>query len=217
MKEVISLIKEKLKGEGNIVVAIAGGSASGKTKIAEDVKNSFPEESIILSTDDYYKSREFREEEAKKGNYINLDQPEAVDLDLFKSHLRSLKENKTITKPIYSMIGEENREETLSPSKIIITEGLFTLHENLRDSADIKIFVEASTRGRLVRRVARDVRERKRDPNEVIECFFKTVEPMHQKHVEPTKTYADFVISNEYDKEKESIEESLKKLAFRFF
>ncbi len=218
-KKIISLIKEKLKEEENIVVAIAGGSASGKSKIAKSIKNSFPEKSIILSTDDYYKNREFIKKEAEEGNYINLDQPEAVNLDLFKNHLQSLKENKKIIKPIYSMTGEENREETLSPSKIIIIEGLFTLNEKLKDEADIKIFVKTNSRGRLIRRVTRDVKERKRDPKKVIKYFFEVANPMHQKYIEPTKKYADVIISNEYNKEKEgkNIEKSLKEMVSRFF
>ncbi len=211
MEQIISLIKEKIKGEGKIIVAIAGGSASGKTKIARDIKNFFSEKPVILSIDDYYKSKEFREEERKRGNYINLDQPESINIDLFKNHLQLLKENKPIRKPVYSMIGEENREENLSPSKIIISEGLFTLNEKLKDEADVKIFVEAGTKGRLIRRVVRDVKERKRDPSEVIEYFFKVVEPMHQKYVEPTKKYADVIISNEYNEEVEGkgIDENL--------
>ncbi len=218
-KKIISLVKKKLKEERNIVVAIAGGSASGKSKIAKSIKNSFPEKSIILSTDDYYKSREFRRKEEEKGNYINLDQPEAIDLDLFKNHLQSLKENKGIIKPIYSMIGEENREEPLSPSKIIIIEGLFVLNEKIKNEADIKIFVKANSQGRLIRRVARDVKERKRDPKEVIKYFFEVADPMHQKYIEPTKKYADIIISNEYDKEKEgkNIEKNLKEMVSRFF
>ncbi len=211
MEQIIPLIKGKIKGEGNIIVAIAGGSASGKTKIARDIRSFFSEKPVILSIDDYYRSKEFREEERKRGNYINLDQPESTNIDLFKSHLQLLKENKAIRKPVYSMIGEENREEDLSPSKVIISEGLFTLNEKLKDEADVKIFVEANTRSRLIRRVVRDVMERKRDPSEVIEYFFKVVEPMHQKYVESTKKYADVIISNEYNEEVEGedMEENL--------
>ncbi len=212
MEEVISLIKEKLKERHNIVVAIAGGSASGKTKIAQDIKIFFSKNSVILSTDDYYKSKEFRKKEAEKGNYINLDQPEAVDLDLFKKHLLELKANKAIKKPVYSMTGEGIKEELLQPRRIIITEGLFTLTNKLKNEGDVRIFVEADTQGRLKRRLARDVEERKRDPREVMEYFFKTVEPMHKKYVENTKENAHLIILNNYNPQKELLREDLNAL-----
>lgn len=180
-----------------MVIGIAGGSASGKTTIAEKLFEAFdPTNSIvIIREDDYYKDQSNIEfEERKKTNY---DHPLAFEHDLLCKHLDDLCNGKLIEKPIYDFTVHNRSKETelVKPAEVIILEGLFILEEEeLRKRCDIKVFVDTPADVRLCRRLLRDVNERKRDFNNIIEQYLNTVRVMHEQFIEPSKRYADIII-----------------------
>jgi uridine kinase len=203
----IDRIKEKMvQDEDNIVIEIAGGSASGKTTaVANVVKKIFGKKALIISIDDYYRGKKFMDDEAKKGKILSWDQPEALDLDLFEKHLLKLKLGESVEKPVYDMkICESIRTEKISPRKIIIIEGLFVINNKLKDEGDIKVFVNASKHGRIMRRLSRDIQRTGEKPASILKYFSQVVEPMHKKYVESTKKNADLIINNEYSPKIES-------------
>ena len=205
LEEGINLLKIEIESkmseqEGPVVVLIAGGSASGKTSaVADKIHKEYESESIILSLDDYYRGKKFMQEAADRGVKYNYDQPEVVNLELFNSHLNTLKSGQPIEKPIYNFSkGDADRTEVVSPKRLIIVEGLFALNEKLLDVGDIKVFVEVGTHGRLIRRILRDIESRGQSPDDILDYFAKVVEPMHDEYIQSTKKQADMVISNEY-------------------
>lgn len=203
----IKEVEKKLSvATGPVVVLVAGGSASGKTSaVAAQVHKAFSSDSIVMSLDDYYRGNAFKNSMALKGIIYNNDQPEMLNLDLFSDHLKILKENTPITKPVFSfVVAEKVGEVVVQPKKVIIVEGLFALNDKLVANGDIKVFVETGIHGRLLRRVIRDTVERGDNPNSVLSEFSKIVEPMHKAHVESTKKNADFIIKNEYDANREA-------------
>ncbi|HEY4507040.1 MAG TPA: class IV adenylate cyclase [Candidatus Paceibacterota bacterium] len=195
-------------GKDVSVIAIAGGSASGKTSaVAKSLKESFGSEAIMLPMDDYYRGIDFMQAQAAIGNRLNFDQPEVINFDLLNEHLVRLKGGLAIQKPIYSFrTGKIQGTESVSlgGAHIIILEGIFALHDSLKDSSDVKVFVEIGVHGRIMRRLLRDVGRTGQSPSEILEYFAGVVEPMHEKHVEITKTNADIIITNEYDAGSES-------------
>ena len=199
IEEKIEELKEKI--DHPIIVAIAGGSGSGKTsRVAKKINELFSD-SRIFRLDDYYKGKKFMEGIGSN----NWDELQAIDLDLFKKHLQQLKKNKTIRKPIYSMKqGERIGYEDFSPSRIIITEGLFTLHEKIAEIVDLPIFVEIGVHGRLLRRLMRDIKRTSQTQEEILRMYAEAVYPMHKLYVEPTKKKASLIIVNEYDPLKEA-------------
>ncbi len=217
--KLVDIIKEKMtQSKDNIVVEIAGGSASGKTSMVADmVKRVFGKDILMLSIDDYYYGKRFMDTEAKGGNVLNWDQPEALDLDLFKQHLAQLKSGELIEKPIYDMkTGESTSTEAVNPKKIIIVEGLFALDEKLKDQGDINVFVDIGTHGRIVRRLLRDVQRTGQKPADILKYFSQIVEPMHEKYIENTKKNADLIINNEYNPEVEAERSGLHEIQLKF-
>jgi uridine kinase len=217
--KLVDNIREKItQGGGNIVVEIAGGSASGKTSaVADMVKRVFGDEALILSADDYYRGKTFMDSEAKKGNILNWDQPEALNLDLFQQHLAQLKSGQPIEKPIYDMrVSEPTSTEEVTPKKIIIVEGLFALDEKLKDQGDVKAFVEIGTHGRIVRRLLRDIQRTGQKPADILKYFSQVVEPMHEKYIESTKKNADLIIDNEYSPGVEAERSGLHEVQLKF-
>lgn len=219
VEKLVDSIKERIgQSEKNIVIEIAGGSASGKTSaVADMVKKVFGKDALILSADDYYRGQAFMDAEAKKGNILNWDQPEALNLKLFREHLAELKAGKPIAKPIYNMkTGESESTEMLQPKKIIIAEGLFVLDEELKGAGDIKAFVDIGTHGRIVRRLLRDIKRTGQKPADILKYFSQIVEPMHEKYIESTKKNADLIISNEYSPEVEAERSGLHEIQIKF-
>ena len=217
--KLVDNIREKItQGGGNIVVEIAGGSASGKTSaVADMVKRVFGDEALILSADDYYRGKTFMDSEAKKGNILNWDQPEALNLDLFQQHLAQLKSGQPIEKPIYDMrVSEPTSTEEVTPKKIIIVEGLFALDEKLKDQGDVKAFVEIGTHVRIVRRLLRDIQRTWQKPADILKYFSQVVEPMHEKYIESTKKNADLIIDNEYSPGVEAERSGLHEVQLKF-
>ena len=180
-----------------IIIGIAGGSASGKTSVAKILAEKFKDtKSIaIIREDDYYKDQSHLDfEERKKTNY---DHPFAFDHDLMCSQLDCLIKGVGIDKPTYdySMHNRSVITEHIEPVDVIIVEGLFVLEEkNIRDLLDIKVFVDTPNDIRFIRRMIRDVKERGRDLDNIVEQYTKTVRVMHEEFVEPSKKYANIII-----------------------
>ena len=182
-----------------LIIGIAGGTGSGKTTVVNQIINQLPADEVcVISQDSYYKATDnLSYEERTK---INFDHPRAIDFTLLISHLKELKEGKTIDQPIYSFVTHNRTKDSVKthPRKVIIVEGILIFNsEELRDLFDIKIFVHADTDERLIRRVRRDISERGRDIDEVLNRYQDTLKPMHQQFIEPTKNFADIIIPND--------------------
>lgn len=178
-----------------LIVGIAGGTGSGKTTLANKIQEMFPEESILISQDSYYKNQDHLslDERAK----VNFDHPDALDFSLLKQHILALKAGKTVQKPVYNFRNHmrEDYTETVHPNQLIIIEGilLFAVPE-IRELLDIKLFVYAQDDVRLLRRIERDIHERARTLTNVRDQYLRTVKPMHDAFVEPSKQYADLIV-----------------------
>jgi uridine kinase len=180
-----------------VIIGIAGGSASGKTSIAKRLKKSFEETNsvLILRQDDYYKDQSMMEmEERFKTNY---DHPFAFDNDLLATHLYRLIMGEDVEKPTYDFVNHTRSDitEIIHPSDVIVLEGLFVLEdEHIRNLLDIKIFVDTPADVRFIRRLVRDVRDRGRTLDSVVNQYMNTVRLMHEIFVEPSKRFADVII-----------------------
>ncbi len=181
----------------SVIIGIAGGSASGKTSIAKRLKKSFEETNsvLIIRQDDYYKDQSHMPmEERVKTNY---DHPFAFDNDLLTGHLQRLLNGEVVEKPTYDFVNHTRSDVTefISPSDVIVLEGLFVLEdEPLRHCLDIKIFVDTPADVRFIRRLTRDVRDRGRTLESVVNQYMNTVRLMHETFVEPSKRFADVII-----------------------
>jgi len=178
-----------------MVIGIAGGSGSGKTTLANNIREVFNDKVIILCHDYYYKSNEgIPLEERKKLNY---DHPDSFDTDLLIEQLKELKEGKTAYHPVYSFVEHTRLNESveLKPTKVIIIEGILIFeNKELCDLMDIKVFVDTDGDVRIIRRLLRDVQERGRDLDSVVNQYLSTVKPMHEEFVDPSKRRADIII-----------------------
>ncbi|WP_427339154.1 uridine kinase [Caloranaerobacter sp. DY30410] len=179
-----------------ILIGITGGTGSGKSTVAQEIFNSLPEKNIvIIEQDSYYKDQSHLTfEERIKTNY---DHPLAFDNDLLIKHLNDLLEGKAIEKPIYDFETHNRKKETVrvEPKDIIILEGILILDdERIRNLLDIKIFVDTDADIRIIRRITRDIKERGRTLESVIEQYLTTVRPAHMQFIEPSKKYADIII-----------------------
>ena len=177
-----------------IVIGIAGGTASGKTTVAEKLHKAFENNAIILSHDFYYKPHDdLSFEERSKLNY---DHPDSLDSALLAKHIRELKAGKTIEHPTYDFSRyERNGTRRMESARIILVEGILIFADKqLSDLCDIKLFVDADADVRFIRRLTRDVKERGRNMDSVINQYLTTVKPMHEQFVEPSKSKADLII-----------------------
>lgn len=179
-----------------ILIGIAGGTGSGKSTVAKEIYRCLPDDSIaVIEQDSYYKDQSHLSfSERIKTNY---DHPDAFDTELLLKHLNMLQEGKAIDKPIYDFENHNRKKETVrvEPKNIIIVEGILILAEaELRDKFNIKIFVDTDADVRIMRRIQRDIKERGRTIDSVIEQYINVVRPMHLQFVEPTKRYADIII-----------------------
>jgi uridine kinase len=181
-----------------ILILVAGGTASGKTTVVSEITSYFNTSDIsVVLMDNYYKKRDdISLEERKK---INYDHPNSFDLDLLKNDLKDLISGNVIHSPSYDFTVHNRSKEqiTIRPSKVIILEGILSMYDNdIRDLADIKIFVESEADIRFIRRLKRDMQERGRTMEEVVTQYLDTVKPMHDLYVEPCKRFADIIIPN---------------------
>lgn len=176
------------------LIAVAGGSGSGKTTFARNLCASLGR-GAILSQDDYYKPLDDLSHSERRE--INFDSPEAVDMDLLYGHLLDLKEGKSIERPVYDYALHTRKGNTkpFTPEAITVVEGMLLLcEERIRVLFDTVIFMDVDEPTRLARRIERDVAERGRSEQSVREQFERTVVPMHEKYVAPCKDYADFTV-----------------------
>ncbi len=178
------------------VIGVAGGTGSGKSTLVKRLQEAFRSEDVAtLCHDFYYKAHpELTYEERTKLNY---DHPQSFDTDMLVEHIRALKNNVPIERPVYSFVDHNRTAETVpvKPSKVIIIDGILIFeNKELRDMMDIKVFVDTDADLRLARRILRDVRERGRSMESVIDQYTTTVKPMHEEFVEPSKRYADVII-----------------------
>ena len=182
-----------------LVIGIAGGTGSGKTTVVNQIIDELPENEVcVISQDSYYKSTDsLTYEERIK---INFDHPRAIDFELLETHISDLKKGKIIQQPVYSFVTHNRTKDHIEthPRKVVIIEGILIFNsKKLLDLFDIKIFVHADADERLIRRVRRDIKERGRDIDEVLDRYKNTLKPMHQQFIEPTKSFADIIIPND--------------------
>lgn len=186
--------EQKMK---TLIIGIAGGTGSGKSTFTNRLKDEFRGDVAVLYHDNYYRAQDdIPFEERKKVNY---DHPDAFETELLLKQLKELKEGKTIQCPVYdySLHTRSDKVMTVEPRRVILLEGILVLADpKLRDLLDVKIYVEADADERILRRVIRDVKERGRDIEGVVEQYLTTVKPMHYLYVEPTRAMADIVINS---------------------
>ncbi|KNG79011.1 uridine kinase [Mycoplasma sp. HU2014] len=179
------------------IILVAGGSASGKSTVADRIANKILKDKSVshISMDDYYK--DFSELSIDKRKQINFDHPNSIDIDLLVKDLTKLKERQNITVPIYDFVKSTRTEQTkiIKSSDVIILDGIFALYfEKLRELGDIKLFIKTADDLRFIRRLERDTKERARSIESVIHQYLTEVKPMHDIFIEPTIDHADLII-----------------------
>ena len=178
-----------------LVIGIAGGTGSGKTTLMDNLVGRFGDDVTVLSHDNYYRRRDdMTMEERQKVNY---DEPAALETDLMVKHLDKLRQGEAIECPVYDFTQHNRSDKTITvvPKRVIIVEGILIFEdEALRDLMDIRIFVDTDADVRLGRRILRDVEERGRTLQSVLDQYQTTVKPMHEMYVEPSKKYAHLVV-----------------------
>ena len=180
-----------------LIIGIAGGSGSGKTTVVREIaRRMSPHEHVtVIPQDSYYKDQGHLSMEERQA--LNFDHPDSIDWELLVRQLRDLKAGKAIDQPTYSYITCTRQEETVNvePTDIIIVEGIliFTCKE-LMDELDIKVFVDADDDDRLMRVITRDIVERGKNVEWVIDRYTKTVKPMYLQFIAPSKRYADIIV-----------------------
>ena len=179
-----------------LIIGICGGTGSGKTTITGRIIEALSEANVIvLQQDNYYKG--FSELSFEERVKLNFDHPDSMDTPLLAEHVRRVREGQTIERPSYDFANFRRLNETvrIAPRSAIIVEGILIFEsKTLRDLMDIKIFVDTDADLRFIRRLVRDIRERGRTMEMVVEQYMATVRPMHMEFVEPSKRYADVII-----------------------
>ncbi|MFJ7663053.1 uridine kinase [Lysinibacillus sp. NPDC097162] len=179
-----------------VVIGIAGGSCSGKTSVTRAIYDVFREHSVVVIEQDYYyKDQSHLTFEERLGT--NYDHPLAFDNDLLIDHIKKLLKRQSIEKPVYDYVQHTRADEVIhvEPVDVIILEGILVLEDaDLRSLMDIKLFVDTDSDLRIIRRILRDIKERGRTTDSVIEQYLSAVRPMHNMFIEPTKRYADIII-----------------------
>jgi uridine kinase len=182
-----------------LIIGIAGGTGSGKTTVVNQIMHQLPADEVaIISQDSYYRQNDHLTYEER--TKINFDHPNSIDFELLVSHLDALRRGEIIEQPVYSFVTHNRTKDSIKthPRKVMIVEGILVFtNKELRNLFDIKIFVHADSDERLIRRIRRDIVERGRDVEEVLERYQKTLKPMHEQFIEPTKNYADIIIPND--------------------
>ncbi len=179
-----------------LIIGIAGGTGGGKTTVVNTIVDELKHDEVaVISQDSYY--RDTSELSFEERTQINFDHPQSIDFDLLVKHLKALKKGEAIDQPIYSFTEHNRTGDTIltHPKKVMIVEGILILtNPKLRKMCDIKIYVHADSDERLIRRLKRDMNERGRDLDEVLNRYQTTLKPMHQQFIEPTKEFADIII-----------------------
>ncbi len=178
-----------------IVIGIAGGTASGKSTMVKKIKDMIGEHVVTLTHDSYYKSYADKTFEERVG--MNYDHPSAFETDMLVEHIKMLKDNKTISYPVYDYVNYTRSDEIVKvePKKVIIIDGILIFeNKELRELCDMKIFVDTDADVRIIRRILRDVKDRGRSLDSVVNQYLETVKVMHDEFVEPSKRYADIIV-----------------------
>lgn len=179
-----------------LIIGIAGGTGSGKTTVVKKIIDNLPPNEVsVLTQDAYYRDNSHLPLEERQK--INFDHPRAIEFELLIEHLKKLKQWHPIQEPIYSYITCTRSDESkqVNPTKVVIVEGILILtHPELRDLFDIKVYVYADADDRLIRVIRRDILERGRSVENVLDRYMKTVKPMHEQFIEPSKSHADIII-----------------------
>ncbi|KAI4469289.1 uridine kinase [Holotrichia oblita] len=178
------------------IIGVAGGTGSGKSTLVKRLQEAFADDQVItISHDDYYKAYpDLTYEERTKLNY---DHPQSFDTGMMVEQVKLLKDGIPVERPVYSFVEHNRTGETVKviPSKVIIVEGILIFdNRELRELMDMKVFVDTDADIRLARRLLRDVCDRGRSMESVVEQYVGTVKPMHEEFVEPSKKYADVII-----------------------
>jgi uridine kinase len=178
------------------IIGIAGGSGSGKSTFAARLMEAFPDSVALVSCDNYYRAHDdIPLEDRRKLNY---DAPEALEFDLMVSHLQALKRGESIDCPVYDFALHNRSDKVLriDPKPVILVDGILILSDPaLRETFDLKIYVEADADERILRRARRDMEVRGRHIDDIMEQYLTTVKPMHEMHVEPSKKHADLILN----------------------
>ena len=184
-----------------IVIAIAGGTGSGKTTLSKKIIEQYKDLNVrFLSLDSYYK--DFSNLSFSERSKVNFDDPGSLDFDFFYQQINEYLNGSTIKTPCYSYKSHKRLKKTLllRQADLLILDGiLILLKKSIRDFFDLSIFLNVNSSKRLERRIVRDVMERGRNKDEVEERFMRMIRPMHEKFVEPTKKYADMTLGENYD------------------
>ena len=178
-----------------LTIGIAGGTGSGKTTLTDNIVTAFGKDVSVIHHDSYYKAHNDMSYEAR--SRLNYDHPDAFDTELMLEHLKLLKAGKSVEVPVYDFTihNRSDRTETVRPAKVLVVEGILIFAERaLCDQMDIKIFVDTDADVRILRRILRDVEERGRSLESVVNQYLTTVKPMHDQFVEPSKRRADVII-----------------------
>ncbi|MCX6270995.1 MAG: uridine kinase [Bacteroidetes bacterium] len=179
-----------------LIIGIAGGSGSGKSTVVKKIIQRLPKDSVtVIPQDAYYKDNGHLspEERAK----INFDHPSSIEFSLLDKHLSLIREKQTIEMPIYSYLTCTRAKETIPvvPRRVVIVEGILIFtNPRVRKKMNIKAFVDADADDRLIRIIKRDIIERGRSYQQVLEHYEAFVKPMHLQFIEPTKRYADIIV-----------------------
>ena len=189
-------LQKRAPGQGPIVIGVAGGSGSGKTTVVRRIQESLgPDEVSVLEHDRYYRDRlDLRLEERAALNY---DHPDSLETDLMVAHVKALRAGRAVEIPVYDFTryARRNATERVDPRSALIVEGILIYTDAaLRELMDIKVFVDTDDDTRFIRRLRRDVAQRGRTMDSVIEQYLATVKPMHLEFVEPSKRYADIIV-----------------------
>ena len=178
-----------------LVIGSAGGTGSGKTTLTNQIVSCFQDHVTILKHDNYYKAHDDMTYEER--SRLNYDHPNAFDTDLMIEHLKALKAGKTVQCPVYDYKIHNRSKDTITivPEKVIIVEGILIFeNKELCDMMDIRVFVDTDADIRIIRRIKRDVLERARSLESVINQYVETVKPMHEQFVEPSKKNANIIV-----------------------
>ena len=179
-----------------LIIGIAGGSGSGKSTVARNVAELLTTSSVaFIDMDAYYKN--FAELSLDQRRKLNWDHPDAFDYDLLCKHLEALSNRKAIDKPEYDFVTHLRRPQPtrVDPADVVVIDGiLLFVDERIRELCEVKVFVDADSDIRLIRRIERDTHDRGRPLDEIIEQYLTTVQPMHLEFVEPSKRYADVIV-----------------------
>ena len=178
------------------VIGIAGGSGSGKSTFAARLQESFPDTVALVSCDNYYRAH--HDIPLEKRRLLNYDAPEALEFDLMVSHLKALKRGEAVDCPVYDFSLHNRSEEVcrIEPKPVIIVDGILILSDPaLRETFDLKIYVETDADERILRRAKRDMEVRGRHMEDIMHQYLTTVKPMHEAFVEPSKKHADLILN----------------------